>query len=51
MNTEDLAAFFRSLPPARRKEYDALAELDRRLGENVETDRGGGAKKTSENVS
>lgn len=32
---EDVAEFFRSLPEARRREYQALAELDRRFGEDV----------------
>ncbi|MBN9166368.1 MAG: hypothetical protein J0I07_35875 [Myxococcales bacterium] len=36
---EDLVAFFLSLPKARRRDYDALAELDRRFGEDVEAER------------
>lgn len=33
---DDLVAFFRSLPPEARRQYEALAELDRRFGEDVE---------------
>ena len=36
---EDVVAFFLSLPKARRREYDALAELDRQFGEDVEAER------------
>ena len=36
---EDLVAFFLSLPKARRRDYEALAELDRRFGEDVEAER------------
>lgn len=39
MPEDDLVAFFRSLTPAKRREYDALAERDRRHGEDVEADR------------
>lgn len=44
---EDLVAFFFALPEARRREYEALAERDRRFGEDVEAEvradgRGGG---------
>ena len=35
---EDVVAFFLALPKARRREYDALAELDRRFGEDVEAE-------------
>jgi hypothetical protein len=35
---EDVVAFFLSLPKARRREYDVLAELDRRFGEDVEAE-------------
>lgn len=35
---EDVVAFFLALPKARRCEYDALAELDRRFGEDVEAE-------------
>ena len=33
--TDDLVSFFRSLPVEARREYDALAELDRTFGEDV----------------
>ena len=32
---EDLVRFFRALPAAARREYDALAQLDRTYGEDV----------------
>jgi hypothetical protein len=32
---EEVVRFFLSLPKARRREYEELAELDRRFGENV----------------
>ena len=35
---EDLVAFFLALPKARRQEYDALVELDRRFGEDVDAE-------------
>ena len=35
---DDIVAFFRALPAARRREYDSLAELDRRFGEDVEAE-------------
>lgn len=35
---DDLVAFFRAMPQSRRREYDALAELDRRFGEDVEAE-------------
>ena len=35
---EDVVAFFLALPKTRRREYDALAELDRRFGEDVEAE-------------
>ncbi|MBX3203682.1 MAG: hypothetical protein KF764_01375 [Labilithrix sp.] len=35
---EEVVAFFLSLPKARRRDYDALAELDRRFGEDVEAE-------------
>ncbi|MBX3258399.1 MAG: hypothetical protein KF782_01695 [Labilithrix sp.] len=35
---EDVVAFFLSLPKARRRDYDALAALDRRFGEDVEAE-------------
>lgn len=46
---EDLVAFFVSLPPSARREYEALAELDRRFGEDVEAERRArGLEKVSE---
>ena len=36
---EDVAKFFASLPKAVRREYEALAELDRRFGEDVAAER------------
>ncbi|HVH43731.1 MAG TPA: hypothetical protein VM925_15360 [Labilithrix sp.] len=51
MTEEDVVAFFRSLPPARRREYEALAELDRRFGEDVQAERGETGAKTSKDVS
>lgn len=33
-----MVAFFLSLPKARRRDYDALAALDRRFGEDVEAE-------------
>lgn len=38
MTEEDLVTFFRSLSTRQRKEYDALAELDRRYGEDVQAE-------------
>ncbi|MBX3212536.1 MAG: hypothetical protein KF850_10920 [Labilithrix sp.] len=35
---EDVVAFFLALPKARRRDYDALAALDRRFGEDVEAE-------------
>jgi len=35
---EDVVAYFLALPKARRREYDELAELDRRFGEDVEAE-------------
>ena len=35
---EDVVAFFLALPKTRRREYDVLAELDRRFGEDVEAE-------------
>lgn len=32
---DELVAFFRALPKERRREYDVLAERDRRFGEDV----------------
>ena len=34
-----IVAFFQALPEAARREYAALAELDRRFGENVAAER------------
>jgi hypothetical protein len=51
---EELVAFFLSLPKSRRRDYDALAELDRRFGEDVEAEqreRGGPAKPPPEGAS
>lgn len=36
---EDLVRFFRALPADARREYDALAELDRTYGEDVVAER------------
>lgn len=36
---DDLLAFFRSLSPSARREYEALAELDRRFGEDVASEQ------------
>jgi hypothetical protein len=39
MTPEDpLVRFFFSLPEARRRAYEELAERDKRFGENVETE-------------
>jgi hypothetical protein len=35
----DLVAFFRSLSPDARRQYDVLAERDRRFGEDVEAEK------------
>jgi hypothetical protein len=35
---EEIVAFFRALTPAARREYDLLAALDRRFGEDVEAE-------------
>jgi hypothetical protein len=35
----DIVAFFLSMPKARRQDYEALAELDRRFGEDVAAER------------
>lgn len=48
---EDLVAFFLALPKARRREYETLAELDRRFGEDVEAEarsRGGAGDGTAD---
>jgi hypothetical protein len=37
--TRDLVAFFRSLPPEAKREYQKLADLDREFGEDVVTER------------
>jgi hypothetical protein len=37
--TRDLVAFFRSLPPDARRDYEKLAELDREFGEDVVAER------------
>jgi hypothetical protein len=36
---DDLVAFFRSLDEAARREYEKLAEVDKRYGEDVEAER------------
>jgi hypothetical protein len=36
---EELVAFFEALPPPARREYEALAQLDRRFGEDVMAER------------
>jgi hypothetical protein len=51
MNDEDVVVFFRSLTPARRKEYDALAERDRRFGEAVESQEDAAKRKPPEGSS
>ena len=35
-----IVAFFHALSPAARREYDALADADRRFGEDVAKERG-----------
>ena len=35
----DLVSFFRALRPDARREYEALAEKDRRFGEDVASER------------
>jgi hypothetical protein len=35
----DLIRFFRALSPEARREYDALAAIDRELGEDVTAER------------
>jgi len=45
---DDLVRFFESLPPDARREYDELAKLDVRFGEDVVAERRAKAK---ENVS
>jgi hypothetical protein len=37
--SDDLVAFFRALPAEARREYEALAELDRRFGEDVQAEQ------------
>lgn len=39
---EDVITFFHGLPSTRRREYEALAELDRRFGEDVVAERRAG---------
>lgn len=41
---EDVVAFFFALPASRRRDYAALAELDRRFGEDVEAELQGRAE-------
>jgi hypothetical protein len=36
---DELVAFFRALSAAARREYEGLAELDRRFGEDVESEQ------------
>lgn len=50
-SVEDIVAFFSSLPKAKRLEYEALAELDRTFGEDVEAESGTRGGKTSEDMS
>jgi len=38
-SAEDLVAFFRSIRPADKQEYEALAALDREFGEDVLAER------------
>jgi hypothetical protein len=45
---DDIVAFFRALPKARRREYDLLAEQDRRFGEDVEAERRAEGKSSRE---
>jgi len=40
---EAIVAFFRALPPEIRAKYEALAELDRRFGEDVHAERAAAA--------
>jgi hypothetical protein len=37
--TRDLVAFFRALPSDAKREYEALAALDREFGEDVVAER------------
>jgi hypothetical protein len=37
---EAIVTFFRSLPASARREYEVLAEADRRYGEDVAKERG-----------
>ena len=37
--TNDLVRFFRALTPEARREYEALAEIDREFGEDVAAER------------
>lgn len=39
---QDLVRFFRALPTSARRDYEALAALDRELGEDVDDDDGDG---------
>jgi hypothetical protein len=41
--SDEIVAFFRALPAEARAEYEALAELDRRFGEDVDAERAAGA--------
>lgn len=43
--TRELVAFFRSLPPDARRDYDKLAALDREFGEDVVSERRERAKR------
>ncbi|HVJ90658.1 MAG TPA: hypothetical protein VM580_12705 [Labilithrix sp.] len=36
---DELVLFFQSLPAKKRREYDQLAELDRRFGEDAAAER------------
>jgi len=36
---DELVAFFKALTPEARQQYQALADLDRRFGEDVETEQ------------
>lgn len=42
--SDEIVAFFRALPAEARAEYEALAELDRRFGEDVEAERAADAR-------
>jgi hypothetical protein len=42
--SDAIVAFFRALPAEARAEYEALAELDRRFGEDVDAECAAGTR-------